>query len=144
MNKTEYLKQIVSSMVDEFENGNVSALDLYIELKSIENFVGDHISNISDDALSDAEQYGKGEHIRNGVIFAVRNGAGRWDFKHVPEWNAKKKEIETIETGLKSLYNLVQANPGQYVNTDTGEVPTLPAYNKSKDSLMIKFPKIKS
>lgn len=141
MNKTEYTKQIISSMVDELENGTTDALDLYIELKKIEKFVADKISEISDDALSSAEQYGKGEHIRNGVVFGVRGGAGRWDFKHVPEWTHKKTELEKIETSLKSLYQYAQNNPGQIANTETGEIPTLPFYNKGKDVLMLKIPK---
>jgi hypothetical protein len=141
MNKIDYLKQIISSLVDDHANGEIDALDLYIDLKNIEKFVAEQISIISDDALTDAEKYGKGEHVRNGVVFGVRAGAGRWDFKDCPEWITKKKEIETIETGLKSMFNLVQSNPGQYVNAETGEIPSLPKYNKSKDSLMIKFPK---
>ncbi len=141
MNKIDYLKQIVSSLVSDLNDGELSALDLYIDLKNIEKFVSEQISIISDEALTDAEQYGKGEHVRNGVIFSVRGGAGRWDFKDCPEWITKKKEIETIETGLKSMFNLVQSNPGQYVNADTGEIPSLPKYNKSKDCLTLKFPK---
>lgn len=141
MNKTDYTKQLISSMADEFQNGELDALDLYIELKKIEKFLEEKIQQVSPDALDSAEQYGKGEHVRNGVVFGVRGGAGHWDFKHVPEWTHKKTELEKIETSLKSIYQYAQNNPGQMANTETGEIPILPNYNKGKDSLILKLPK---
>lgn len=132
---TELINHIYN-LNEKVINGDTNALPVYIELKKIEKVLADVIKGVYEQAIEEAESYGKGEHTDHGAKFQVRNGATRWDFSTCEEVTQLKAELKAKEEELKTL---AKSRVKNLVNADTGELYQLPIEKKGKDSLTIKF-----
>jgi hypothetical protein len=133
-----FVNEQLSSRVNKVIDGDENALMQYIELKRIAKTLETAIKEIQADALSEAEKYGKGEFLRNGASVSVRATAGRWDFKHIPEWIKTKAEIERVEKKYKALYNSKDFGTIP-VDEETGEILPMPVFNAGCDTIFLKF-----
>lgn len=129
------MKEIVLDLNDKVINGEMSALKAYILLKDLEKLTKDVLKGLQDQAIDEAESYGKGEHDAYGAKFQVRNGATRWDFKHIQEWKNKSADLKAYEESLKAL-----AKSGHTgIDEETGEVLELPKQVFGATTLSIKL-----
>lgn len=131
---------MADEMSSEVMDGNASALETFIELKRMSKLIDGIINDIKDEALSEAEAYGKGDSIINGAVVSVRAVGGRWKFDHISEW----KNIEDKKKGIEQKYKTAfkNAENGLYnVSESTGEILELPSYSAGPDAIILKFVK---
>ena len=86
----------------QVEAGNMNALEGFVHLKQIEAQLKDCFNLIKDQAIDEAEKYGKGENEAYGCKFQVRNAAGRWDFSNLQEHSEMKQALKDYEDGMKA------------------------------------------
>lgn len=109
--------------IDELQkqvmDGEVEALRAFIVLRQVEKHLKDAIDSIKDLAAEEAEGYGEKEFELEGCKVSVRNGAGRWSFKGLPDWEDHKARLKGIEDLHKQAYKMIGKGG---VHTEDGEV----------------------
>ena len=132
--KTEILNYLLD-VNEKALNGELNPLESYIELKSIEACLKDVMKGLQEDAINEAEKYGKGEHEAYGAKFNVRNVATRYDFKKIAEWAKMSAEIKAFEEHRKTLAKL-----GGDENYDAnGELIELPIVKPGGVTIAVKL-----
>jgi N-methylhydantoinase A/oxoprolinase/acetone carboxylase beta subunit len=140
MENYNIFKHQIDGIIYEVENGEVSALNSYIELKRMSKELDEALKSIKDEALSEAEAYGKGEQIIHGAVVSVRAVGGKWKFDHLVEWKEIEDKKKAIEAKYKNAFK--NAENGLYnVAESTGEILELPSYSAGPDAIILKFPK---
>lgn len=140
MENYNIFKHQIDGIIYEVENGYTSALETFIELKRMSKLIDGIINDIKDEALSEAEAYGKGEQIVHGAVMSVRAVGGKWKFDHIGEWKEIEDKKKAIETKYKTAFK--NAENGLYnVSESTGEILELPSYSAGPDAIILKFPK---
>lgn len=119
-------------------NESASPLEMYIQLKKIENIFKDVLKGAQDGAILEASKYEKTFEMY-GAEIQYRNGSKLWDFKNCASWVDKKSELAQIENDLKNTFNLYQS--GKQVVTGDGELMEIPNVTYSNDTISIKFKK---
>lgn len=122
------IKEKLYSVLD----GNEPALKTYVEFKRMETDLKEAMEAIKDQALEEAKKHGKNFELE-GVHIEVRNTAGKWIYKHVPEWNELSSKMESLEDQLKHSYKA----KATLVNEETGEVILPAQYVEGKETLFI-------
>lgn len=129
----EYIN--LEKLATEVISGEVDALKAYGIAKEYFKKATDALKAIEAEALDEAETYEK-NFVLDGFKFEKRNGARRFDFKHLTEWADKKQELSEIESKYKGAYQSFERGLKQV--TDDGEVIELPKVSQSKDSLIVR------
>jgi len=117
------------------EEGNLSALDAYLQLQKIEKMAGEARKQILEQAVTEANREGK-TFIRNGFEVQCRAAAGRWKFDHIPDWEAKKFELAQIEERAKWAYK--SAEKGITPIDDDGVIVEPAQYTPGADTIAVK------
>jgi hypothetical protein len=124
----------IQTQVNEVLEGNIDALQTYGELKELETVLKLALEQVYEVAISEAEKEDKTfQHA--GFRFERRNGATRYSFKHIPQWNDLTNQVRDFEATCKAALK-VQGKI-QTATNDGEEVP-LPIVTVSKDSLIVK------
>jgi len=140
MENYNIFKYQIDDLINDVENGNASALETFIEIKRMSKLIDDSLKLIKDEALSEAESFGKGENIICGAVVSVRAVGGIWKFDHISEWKEIEDNKKSIETKYKNAFK--NAENGLYnVSEATGEILDLPSYSAGPDAIILKFPK---
>lgn len=116
-------------------NGEINALEAYIELKRIENLLKDVMKGVQEEAIIEAEKYGKGEHEDFGAKFQVKNAAGRWSYKNNKHWVELDANRKGLEEQLKALYKAGVTG----VDEETGELIQHAEYTEGKTTISVKL-----
>ena len=126
--------ETLSNITDSVENGNADALTAYAELKELDTYLKQAISQVFDVALDEAEKENKTfQHA--GFKFERRAGAPKYSFKHIPQWNELNQKVKDYESDLKAALKM----KGKIqMADDNGEELVLPTVTVSKDSLIVK------
>ena len=128
------INEKISIMVQSVIDGATDPLEVYALLKEIDKTVKNAISEIEEDALSEAEKYGKSfEHL--GLNWEVRQGRRNYDFKHISLWNEHKEKLKRIEDISKAC----ASNNNVSIDPDTGEEIEPAKITFSKSSLIVKL-----
>jgi len=123
----------IDTIKEDVEQGNVDALEAYIQLKSIEKELKESLSMVQEFALQEAEKYGPGEFEAFGASINVKNGAGRWSYKELPWFNTYQLE----QDAAKQAYKMSQK--GQKLITEDGEVIIPAEFTPGKLTLSIRI-----
>ena len=123
----------IDTIKQDVEQGNIDALEAYVQLKSIEKEVKESISMVQEFALQEAEKYGPGKFDAFGAEINVKNGAGRWSYKELPWWNTYQLE----QDAAKQAYKMGQK--GQKLVTEDGEVIIPAEFTPGKLTLSIRI-----
>ena len=115
------------------EDGEINALDAYIELKRQEKEIKEQLSAIQDEAISEAQKFGEKTFDYKEAKVEVKNAAGRWSFKHL-DWH---KEAKDKEEAAKNAYKA--AIKGEQYITSDGEVVEPAEYTEGKTTIAIKL-----
>jgi hypothetical protein len=89
-------------------------------------------------AIDEAEKFGASSFEFNGQKYEVRNGATRFSFKGISEWEQKNNELKAIEEKYKTSYKSYTKMNLSLIDQETGEVIELPTVTQSKSSLIVK------
>ena len=127
--------EIIQQLTFAVEEGNLSALDAYIQLHQIEKLAGEARKQIQAQAVTEAQREGK-QFTRMGFEIQCRAGAGRWKFDHIPDWEAKKFELSQIEEKAKWAYK--SAEKGITPIDDDGVIVEPAQYTPGADTIAVK------
>lgn len=132
----EMRQQDLAHFVTEVENGERDALSAYATIKKLEKEFNLAKSQLEPLAMVEAEKFGQKSFEHQGVKFEIRNGATRYSYKNITEWQNKSKELKELEARAKQAF--IAKQKGILTATEDGEEIELPEVNYSKDSLVVK------
>lgn len=132
----ETRQQELAELVEQVEQGNRSALATYAELKKTAQEYANAISQVESIAMTEAETYGSKSFQAYGHSFEIRNGAKRFDYSGISEWQTYKKALSDCESRYKAAFEAKQK--GILIASGDGEELEMPEINYSKDSLVLK------
>ena len=127
--------EIIKQLTFAVEEGNLSALDAYIQLHQIEKLAGEARKQIQAQAVTEAQREGK-QFTHMGFEVQCRAAAGRWKFDHIPDWEAKKFELAQIEERAKWAYK--SAEKGITPIDDDGVIVEPAQYTPGADTIAVK------
>ena len=116
-------------------NGEIDPLIAYGQAKQMKSENDAALAEIEALALDEASKYEKSFEM-HGFKFERRNGATRYSFKHIPQWNELTKEVKNFESKSKQALKAMES--GIQTADENGEEIPLPEVTHSKDSLVVK------
>jgi hypothetical protein len=122
------------SLYDKAMNGEVSALDVYIELRETEAEIKKQIDDIKDIALLELEKYGKEPVMRRGFLIEKVNGRKLWNYKGVSAWNSAKARLTEVEKMAQMAFN-----GAEVTDKETGEVVEPADLSFASDTIKITY-----
>lgn len=129
----------IQNIIDDVDNGNREALDVFITFKSISEALDKGKKLIDDKAIKEASKYQNDTY--NGFKLSIVNGRKMYSFKDIPEIETKQKEIKELETKYKSALNGVQKGivqvQGEHWIDENGELLPFPTISFGKDYIKI-------
>jgi len=118
--------------------GETNALSAYVTLKEFEKDVADALEKLKELALKEAKTYEEKTFDVFGAKVSVKNGAGRWKFDHIQEWNTAKENILGIELAAKQAYQ----NQGVGIlSVRDGEIMDAADYTEGKEQISVTLSK---
>jgi hypothetical protein len=115
-------------------NGEVSALDAYIELYEAKKLIEEQLDEIRDLAIQERERYGKESPMRNGYLVELAPGRKSWNYKGVSAWNSVKARLTEIEKMAQMSYN-----GAEVIDKESGEVVEPAELSFTKDSIKLTY-----
>ena len=126
----------VAHLLQEVEQGNISALSTYGNLKRCHALYAEAIKQIEPTAHDESNNYSEKTFSDSGFVFEKRNGGIHFDYKHIQAWQEAVKVKKDVEEKSKLAYQALQRN--LLVGTEDAEVVDIPRVTYSKDSLIVK------
>ena len=118
--------------------GETNALSAYVVLKEFEKDVADALEKLKELALEEAKTYEEKTFEVFGAKITVKNGAGRWKFDHIQDWNTAKNELSEIEKAAKQAYQ----NQGVGImSIRDGEIMESADYTEGKEQISVTLSK---
>lgn len=128
---------IINGIVSDVEVGNINPLDAFAIFKKMEAMFNEAKKSIDSLAIDEAETFGESTFSHNGQKYEIRNGATRYSFKGIQEWEEKNAELKAIEEKYKQAYKNFKIGLSA-LDESTGELIDLPTVTQSKSSLIVK------
>ena len=125
----------MQEIVNQVKEGNQDALIAYAELKAAEKSLKAALAELEPLALEEAAKYGKTFELY-GHKFEQRNGAIRYTFSHLPQWQAADNAKKLIEQQSKQALKAMET--GNTIIDADGCIVEPPKVLYSKDSLIVK------
>lgn len=125
----------VSQLVQDVIDGAEDPLKAYANLKEYQKFVSTALSEIEGVAMEEAEKFEKTFEY-NGFRFTRVDGRKLYNFKTMPSWVSKQKELKEIEE--KGRAALTAMEKDLLSVTQDGEMAELPTFTITKSSLSVK------
>lgn len=119
MKKLEGLLNYVRDQCLEAREQTALAPETWAALKSIEDLVGEMKDMLRDVTIMELEKYGKEGFSRGGYHMTVKSGAGKYNFKTVPEWVSLNDRMKKLE----ELAKLASRATGRLVDDDGVAIP---------------------
>lgn len=137
MNAQE-INEKIASIVVGVEDGKTDALKAFISLKEIEKVLAASMSQIKEQAVTEAKKYGAKSFDLLGCRIDVKDGTARYSYKHISQWSSMSDSMKRLEEAAK----LRAKNPSVIIADDNGE-EILPAQiTFDKESIAITLPKL--
>ena len=125
----------MQEIVNQVKGGMQDALIAYAELKAAEKSLKAALEELEPLALEEAAKYGKTFELY-GHKFEQRNGAIRYTFSHLPQWQAADNAKKLIEQQSKQALKAMET--GNTIIDADGCIVEPPKVLYSKDSLIVK------
>lgn len=122
-------------MYDKVMNGEMSAIDAYIELYEAKKQIEEQLSEIKELALLERERYGKEAIRRKGYEIEIARGRAMWDYKEVSIWASLKARMKDVE----KMAQQVAAKNVEIIDTETGEVIEPATCKYTADTLRLTY-----
>ena len=132
----EMREQELAHLLTEVENGNENPLLLYAEIKQLKELYTTAEKQVVDIALDEAEKYPEKSFELDGYVFEKRNGATRYSYKNIPEWQTYNEALKNCEARHKQAF--ISRQKGLLIASEDGEEIVLPEVNYSKNGLIVK------
>lgn len=128
----------IQLLSEQIVNGEVTPLTAYRLLREWNDLTKELMDGIKESALAELREAG-GKYEDERMTVTVQNGAGRWDFSHIPAWNTLKEQIKLVEEDAKGAFKAWEK--GKQVIDDQGEVIQPGNYKAAGETLTFKFKK---
>lgn len=125
--------QQLSNTVQAVIDGEISAIEVKINLKQVKDFITKAEAEIEGAVLEEAAKYNK--EVHHGYMIELRPSAGRWDFSGIPEWNQRKAALTEIEEAAKAAAKAYEK--GIRSVSDDGELITPAKYTPGKETVFL-------
>jgi len=129
--KDSHFNDIANNVIQ----GITDPLIAYAELKQYKREIDQALKDIEPIALEESEKYGKSFEL-HGIKFERRNGATRYDFKHIEEWQMLHQELKKFEMQSKQALAALK-HGANYIDEHGQQIP-VPKLTYAKDSLITK------
>lgn len=117
MGASKKLFEEIQQSIIEAEEGNKSYIEVYIELKEIEDLIKASKEKVRKLAYDEAVNYGEKSFEKYGKKITPSSKT-TYNYNHIPWWNRKKSELENIQESAK----LVAKNNVEIFDPETGEL----------------------
>lgn len=137
------ISQNASMIIQRGEDQGLKAYELKAFAKYLELLAKEISDRVGDEATDELAKEG-GEVGLSGMTLKKKSAAGRWDYKEIPEWVEKKKELEAIEQTAQLAYSLMtkkKIGTGPQVVGEDGEVMIPAKWNPGKEIVEITIAK---
>lgn len=132
----EQVKQIIAQRVADALDGNVNPLDVFMELRSIEDDIKFGFDMIRESAMAEAEKF-KGQEY-NGYLVNVQS-SGRYSYDHIPEYVELKNQLKEMEKRYQESYKLSERMIAMV--DDNGEQIPPASYKSTAPAIQLKLKK---
>lgn len=129
------IQEIVAAKVQKIQDAEADALKAYIELKQSADLIADALKQIKDLAIEELDNYPRRKAELMGVKVEVRDGASRYDFKHIHDWSEYKSRLKAIEEEAKEAAKL--ARKGMVMIDDDGVEVEAAKVTEGKETIFI-------
>ena len=126
----------LAHLIERVEQGEQRALISYAEIKKMKEMYALAEKQIEPLAIGEAENYTEKTFDEGGFTFQKRNGATRYSYKNIPEWQTYNKGLKDCEERHKQAF--ISRQKGMLTATMDGEEIVMPEVSYSKDSLAVK------
>lgn len=124
----------IYTLRDAVLNEESNALSAYVMMKEFEKDLALILKQVQPLALEEAKTYENTSFEAFGAKITVKKAAGRWDFKHIPQWEKAKETLKDVEEKAKSAYN--NKGFGMIVNEE-GEVIEPANYTEGSEQISV-------
>lgn len=126
----------IASIANASASGAFDPLKAYLKLKAIDAAVKAALSEASELAVNEAAKYDGKTFQAFGYEITKKSDPGRWDFKHLEDWNQQKLALSEIEEKHKTAFKM--AEKGDTYITDGGEVIEPAIYTPGRENISVK------
>ena len=128
-----------ADIVDAVERGDVNSLEAFVAIKHMEETCKLANKKLKDYAITELATYGpeSKDLLIHGASLQLRNGAGRWDFKEIPEIMELKERIKILEDQHKQSYKLNET--GNQMISQHGEIIQPAKYTPGSEVIAVKL-----
>lgn len=105
-------------MYDKVMNGEMSAIDAYIELYETKKALEQQLADIKELAVLEREKYGKEVINRKGYEVDIARGRAVWNYNDVSIWRSLKERMKDVE----KMAQIVTMKSVEVTDTETGEI----------------------
>lgn len=130
----------IQTILSDFFDGNKTIEETIINLEQRSNEINDELKFYRDFKDEYFEQIAELKNNYpdgyNGYIFEVRNGATRFSYNNISEWQEINNQLKECEAKYKQVFLSIQK--GIMVADSDGQELELPKVNYGKPSVIIK------
>ena len=131
--KTTNIKETVAEITTAVQNGEVNALEAFINLKKIEEIIKQVKKNVDDLVIEEAAKYNTKTFTTFDAEVTLKSSASRYDYSNIPE--IVNKELKALKDKHKA------ALKSNVIDLDTGELVEAPIVKGGKEVVSIKLNK---
>lgn len=122
-------------MYDKVMNGEMSAIDAYIDLYEQKKLIESQLAEVKELALLEREKYGKEVINRRGYDVDIARGRAMWKYDNVSAWVSLKSKMKDIE----KLAQQVATKGVEITDTDTGEIIEPASVTYAQDTIRLTY-----
>lgn len=139
----EQIRSFSSQILNELESGNISALDVLLNIKGFENVLKDIKDKLDELSLNEASKYEKTFNYRNAELQTKESGT-KWDYSNCGDikLNFILKNEESIANQKKERENFLKSlkESMTIIDDQSGEVyEVFPPSKSSKTIVSVKL-----
>ncbi len=79
------------------KEGHLNPLDIFIQLKDIEQILKLAIDELREEAIDEATKYEGKTFTHLNAKITLKNDAGRWDYSHISMWKEENQRLKEVE-----------------------------------------------
>jgi hypothetical protein len=104
MNKfnTESVVASAKYMAEQAVNGEVSPLQVFVEIKDAIKQLEDILEEVTSSAITERSKFGKERVFRNGYEVEMAEGRTTYDFKNYDGWKKAQESLKAVEEIMKN------------------------------------------
>lgn len=117
------LGELAHRVSSSVTNGEEDALDVYIKAKALSEIADAIMSDVKEEAVSEAGNYSTNDSSKLGCKFQIKETPNAYSFEHNEEWVHLNNQIETLKKAQKEIEKqMIEAMKYSELISKDGEV----------------------